>query len=91
MYAVSDNAAHHRYELQTEAGLAFINYRRVARVVTMTHAEVPPVLQGHGIGAALVKGALELVRAQKEKVIPQCPFVATYITRHKEFQELLAE
>jgi len=91
MNAVTDNATQRRYELQTDAGLAFINYRRVDRIVTMTHAEVPPQLQGHGIGSALVQGALELVRAQQEKVIPRCPFIAIYITRHTEFQELLAE
>jgi len=91
MSTVTDNTAQCRYELQSEVGLAFINYRRGDRIVTMTHAEVPPQLQGQGIGSALVKGALELVRAHQERVIAHCPFVATYITRHKEFQALLAE
>lgn len=91
MSVVSDNPVHRRYELQTAAGLAFINYRRTAGVVSMTHAEVPAALQGRGVGSVLVRGALELVRAQQEKVIPLCPFVAVYIKRHKEFHELLVD
>ena len=91
MNKVIDNLEQRRYELQTDAGLAFINYRRSANVVSMTHAEVPTELQGRGVGSELVKGALELVRAQQLKVVPLCPFVAIYIQRHKEFQGLLVE
>jgi predicted GNAT family acetyltransferase len=32
---------------------------------------------------------LDLVRADGEKVVPQCPFVAAYIKRHAEYQPLL--
>lgn len=69
--------------------LAFIDYRRNARTVTMTHAEVLSALQGRRLGSALVRGALELVRARGEKVVPLCSFVALYITRRPEVQHLL--
>lgn len=88
--SVVDNTAQRRYELPTAAGMAFIDYRRAAGVVTMTHAEVPAALEGRGIGSALVKGALEQVRNQHEKVVPLCPFVAVYIRRHQEYADLLA-
>lgn len=70
--------------------MAFIDYRRDGRIVTMTHAEVPLALRGGGIGATLVAGALALVRARGERVVPLCPFVAHYIRRHPETQDLLA-
>lgn len=70
--------------------MAFIDYRRDGGIVTMMHAEVPPALQGHGVGSALVRGALDRVRADGEKVIPRCSFVAAYIKRHAEYQSLLA-
>jgi hypothetical protein len=38
-----------------------------------------------------VRGALELVRAQGCKVVPHCPFVANYMKKHAEFQDLLAD
>jgi len=91
IYTVTDNVAQKRFEMPTEAGTAFIRYRRADGVVTMTHAEVPRALEGRGVGSALVQGALELVRSQSEKVIPRCPFVAIYIKRHKEFHSLLVE
>ena len=87
---VRDNRSANRFEMDTEGGLAVIDYHRNHGIVTMTHAEVPQAVNGRGIGSQLVKGALELVRVDGEKVIPHCPFVAIYIKRHTEYQSLLA-
>ncbi|MGB6450525.1 MAG: GNAT family N-acetyltransferase [Steroidobacteraceae bacterium] len=87
---VRDNQTRRRYELDVPGGQAFIDYRRDAGVVTMAHAEVPPELQGRGIGSVLVKGALDLARGQGEHVIAACPFVAAYLRRHPEYRDLLA-
>jgi predicted GNAT family acetyltransferase len=88
--AIRDNSAQQRYELAVGDALAVIDYRRDGRIVTMTHAEVPLGLRGGGIGSALVAAALALVRERGEKVVPLCPFVAHYIARHPEAQDLLA-
>lgn len=87
---VRDNSPRQRYELEVEGELAFIDYRRNGRNVVMTHAQVPPAFRGGGIGSALVKGALALVRERGEKVVPLCPFVAHYLRRHPEVQDLQA-
>lgn len=87
---VRDNSARQRYELEVGGRFAFIDYRRDGRDVIMTHAEVPVALRGGGIGSALVKGALMLVRERGERVVPLCPFVAQYIDRHPEARDLLA-
>ncbi len=87
---VRDNPSASRFELDTSAGLAIIDYRRHNGIVTMTHAEVPPELNGQGIGSQLAKGALDLVHANSEKVVPLCPFIVAYIKRHKEYQPLVA-
>ncbi len=87
---VRDDAARRRYELSVGDELAFIDYLRDGRNVVMTHAEVPLALRGGGVGSALVKGALAIVRAQGEKVVPLCPFVAQYMRRHPQTQDLLA-
>lgn len=90
--AVRDNPVRGRYELETQGGgWAFIDYLRDGRHVIMTHAEVPSALRGGGVGSALVKGALELVRAGGDKVVPLCPFVARYMQRHPEARDLLAD
>jgi predicted GNAT family acetyltransferase len=86
---VRDNSAAQRYEMEVAGKCAFITYRRSRGIVTLLHAEVPQELSGQGIGSQLVRGALELARAQGCKVIARCPFVASYIKEHTEFQDLL--
>ena len=73
--AVRDNADHHRFELDADGHVAFSNYRRDGNVLTILHTEVPAALNGRGIGSALVRGVLDLARAQGWKVVPVCPFV----------------
>jgi len=88
---VRDNGAKQRYEMEAAGKSAFITYRRSPGVVTLLHAEVPQELSGQGFGSQLVRGALELVRAQGSKVVPRCPFIASYMKKHAEFQDLLAD
>lgn len=88
---VRDDSARRRFELEVGGELAFVDYRRDGRKLLLTHAEVPPALRGGGVGSALVKGTLELVRQRGEKVVPLCSFVAHYMQRHPEVQDLLAE
>jgi uncharacterized protein len=50
---------------------------------------VPPELGGKGIGSKLIRGALDSVRADGLKVIPQCPFVKAFIEKNPDYQDLL--
>ena len=59
-------------------------------VLALTHTEVPEEYEGKGIGGALVKGALEIVRGEGLKIMPVCQFVSVYLRRHPEYQELVA-
>ena len=54
------------------------------------HTDVAPKWEGKGVGSTLVQGALDDVRARGLKVQPICPFVAAYIRRHPEYQDLVA-
>jgi predicted GNAT family acetyltransferase len=85
-----DNPAASRFEAEVDGQLAVAEYRRHGGVIEMTHTEVPPALEGHGIAAALVAYALAQVRAQGLKVRPTCPYVARYMERHPETQDLRA-
>jgi predicted GNAT family acetyltransferase len=58
--------------------------------VIITHTETPRALRGRGIASALVKGALELIRADGLKVVAGCGFVADYLQKHPEFSDLVA-
>lgn len=87
---VQDNVARSRFELSVDGGIAFINYTRSPGARVLTHAEVPPALRGRGLGERLAAATLQLLRAQGEKVVPRCPFVARFIERHQEYADLLA-
>jgi uncharacterized protein len=86
---VRDNVGLQRFELNVDGHTAVANYRLSPGVVTFTHTEVPSELSGRGVGSALVRGALEIVRQQGLKVVAKCPFVSAFIAKHPEFSDLL--
>jgi predicted GNAT family acetyltransferase len=90
MSEVRNNEAEGRYELEVDGETAFAAYRREGGEILFDHTDVPPALEGRGIGGALVKGALEDVRAKGLKVVPNCSFVRGWIERHGEAQDLVA-
>ena len=49
----------------------------------------PPELRGQGLAGQVTKAALQFAQVNKKKVEPSCPYVADYIKRHPEFQDLL--
>ena len=88
--SVIDHAAAGRFELAVDGGVAFVNYRRSGTLLMLTHAEVPAHLEGRGVGSRLVAAVLALARARGERVVPRCPFIAHYLERHPEHQDLVA-
>jgi hypothetical protein len=87
---VRDNSALSRFELAAEGATALAYYRLADGVLIFTHTEVPPQFRRRGIASRLVQGALEAARARGLKVAPRCSFVASYLTRHPEFADILA-
>ena len=88
--SVRDNKAQSRFELDVEGALAFANYRLTPSAVIITHTETPRALRGRGIASELVKGALDLIRRDGNKVIAGCGFVVDYLDRHPEDADLVA-
>jgi predicted GNAT family acetyltransferase len=83
--AIVDNEADRRYEARldgTPAGL--IDYIPQDGWVIFDHTEVFPEFEGKGVGTRLAKAALDDARARGLFVNPQCPFVTSYIKRHRE-------
>jgi predicted GNAT family acetyltransferase len=85
---VHDNPSLHRFELEVDGHVAFSEYARTPDVITFMHTEVPEALAGKGIGSKLIRGALDLVRADGLKVIALCPFVKAYIDKHPDAADL---
>jgi len=90
MAAIRDNKTRQRFELDVEGQLAFANYRPTPQAIIITHTETPRALRGRGIASELVKGALEMIRADGHKVIAGCGFVVDYLSKHPEYRDLVA-
>ncbi len=87
---VGNNEAAGRYEAHVDGRLAVVDYRRVGGRITYTHTEVPDELEGQGIAGKMAHVALDDARAQRLEVVPQCPYIADYIERHPEYQDLVS-
>ena len=88
MAAVRDNKALGRFELDVEGAMAFANYRETPQAVIITHTETPRALRGRGVASELIKGSLDLIRADGRKVIAGCGFVVDYLSKNPEFADL---
>lgn len=81
------NAAQHRYELDTDHGLALAVYHAQGDRLLFTHTEVPPADEGKGVGSKLLAQALSDARRRGFKIVPVCSFVVAYVRRHPEFDD----
>jgi uncharacterized protein len=86
---VEDRSAS-RFEVRVDGELAgFAAYRRNGSTISFTHTEIDERFEGRGLGSVLVRGALDAARAEGAAVLPICPFVRRYISRHHEYLDLV--
>jgi predicted GNAT family acetyltransferase len=88
--AIQHNTAERRFEWLEEGTLSVLDYELQNGVMTITHTGVPESVGGRGIAADLAQAALDTARAQGWSVRPVCSYVAGYIRKHQNYQDLLA-
>ena len=90
-HEVRNNVDRSRYELLIDGRLAAVaDYRLAEDEVVFPHTEVEPRLRGRGLGAELVRAALEDVRGTGQRVVAHCWYVAQFIDEHPEYRDLVA-
>lgn len=88
---VTRNDEAHRFEAELDGEVAgFAMFEQRDGVIEFTHTEVDDRFEGRGVGSALVRQALDQVRADGLEVVATCAFVKSYIERHEEYADLLA-
>ncbi len=88
--AVRDVPDQHRFEIWVGDALAgFAVYRPRPDRYTFVHTEIDPAFGGRGLASILIKAALDEMRARGIAVLPQCPFVRRYISRHLDYLDLV--
>ena len=83
------NPDRNRFEILVGDERAVLIFRLRGTQLSLIHTEVPPAMQHHGLADALARAALEYARRNSLRVNVICPFVAKFLTRHPEFQDLV--
>jgi uncharacterized Fe-S cluster protein YjdI/predicted GNAT family acetyltransferase len=85
------NADESRYEGWIGDELAgFAQYQLTSELIVFTHTETDPKFEGKGVGSAIIRFALDDVRAAaNRKVMPLCPFVKGWMDRHQDYYDLM--
>jgi uncharacterized protein len=81
---VVDNPDASRFEVRADGWLAELIYRRHGQRLVLIHTEVPPELEGRGIGGALVTAAIDVAAREGLTLVPLCPFARGWLERHPD-------
>ena len=83
---------HGRYHLVVDGDDAGeIDYRMDGDVRVFVHTGVRDAYEGQGLAGKLAKHVLDDARATGTKIGATCPYVRSYLERHPEEQDLLAQ
>ena len=88
---VTHNEASKRFEAKVDGLVSRCDYRMHGSTMMLVHTEVPPQLEGRGIGSLLVRAAFEHARSNGMDVLPVCSYARTWAERHPEVTPLLAQ
>lgn len=86
---LEDKAEKSRFQFDLDGQLGVVEYILLKDQIYLTHTEVPESLGGRGYGSQIVKLALENIKSRGLKLIPQCPFVVSYIEKNPQWREIL--
>jgi predicted GNAT family acetyltransferase len=86
---VADRPVMHRYEAHLAGELAgFAAYRLSDDTITFVHTSVQPEFEGHGVGGALARFALDDARRRGLDIVVVCPFIKSWIERHPDYADI---
>ncbi len=85
------NTNEHRFEMDVEGRIAFIDYKQSGKKLYLVHTEVPSQLEGKGVGSALVQKTLQYIEEHHLQFVPYCPFVQSFLQKHPEWKRLEAD
>ena len=86
---VTENSDKGRFELDVGGQTVFARYARHGSMLVIPYVEAPPPLRGTGAASQLMRGVMEIARAEGLTVRPLCGYASAWIRRHKEYHDLL--
>lgn len=90
-YTIHHRPKQSRFETEVDGHSCVLDYRLEGDIASMNSVRVPKPVEGRGIAGSITRAALDHARAAGWRVIPNCPYVRTWIDRHPDYADLLAE
>ncbi|MBV8980925.1 MAG: N-acetyltransferase [Acidimicrobiia bacterium] len=88
---VRNNAERSRYELVDDGEVVGVaEYRDEGDVRVFPHTHINASRRGQGLGAQMVRAALDDTRSSGHRVVAACWYVAEFIDANPEYRDLLA-
>ncbi|WP_019202153.1 GNAT family N-acetyltransferase [Tsukamurella sp. 1534] len=88
--AVVRNDAEGRYDITVNGELAgFTQFVDRGEQRIFPHTELDEKFSGRGLSSTLVHDALADTRAAGKRVVPVCPLVAKYVSKHPEVADIV--
>ena len=81
-----------RFAVRIKNKIGYLSYEiRDNYTLDYAHVYVPPEYRRCVIAAKITKIAMEYARDKLLKVIPSCSYVASYLSKHTEYSDIIAE
>lgn len=89
--SVVNDEAHNRYELMLDGDrVGEMDYAIVGDAIHITHTVVDKSRREHGLASEFVTTVLEGLRTDSSlRLVPDCPYVAHWLTEHDSYSDLL--
>jgi predicted GNAT family acetyltransferase len=89
---VADSPDASRFEVTVDGELAgYAAYERAHDQLRLTHTVVDPAFEGRGLAGRLAKAAMQTAEAGGLAVVPQCPYMRSWLLKHEEYVVLVPE
>lgn len=87
---VHNDPENDRYVIEVDGDTAgFTVYHIRGGRYFFVHTEIDREHSGQGVGTTLARFALDDVRSKGAQIVPICPFIASFVERHPDYQDLI--
>lgn len=89
MDAIKLDRDQQRFVLTIDGSTCELGFSHDGDLLSLNHVRVPKAVGGQGIAGQLTRHALDWARVEGFKVRPVCPYVASWIEKHPDYQDLV--
>ena len=86
---VTHDTENKRFLANIDSYEAYASYSLQDDIIKLYSTYTPPHLRGRGIAETIVEQVFHYAREHNLKVEPACSYVQTFISRNKEFNDLI--